>query len=217
MIVVERKDIQEIYQNLKKFKKILIAGCGGCVNVYGAGGLKQAEEISVLLESAAESEGGEIETRSAITARQCDKQILKSKLGPLMEDADAVLSLGCGVGVQVIAEAFNDKWVFPANNTRFIGSHDREKDMMYELCSACGECILDRTAGICPVTRCAKGMLNGPCGGQLRGRCEVNPENKCAWILIWKRLKERGEMKIFRELWMPRDRRPSLPPRKLKV
>ena len=130
-------------------------------------------------------------------------------------DADAILSLGCGEGVQVIAEVFSDKRVYPANDTKFIGSQDRELDKFSELCSACGECILDKTAGICPITRCAKGLLNGPCGGQLQGKCEVDKENDCAWILIWKRLKERGEMDLFNEVWMPRDRRKSSSPRKI--
>lgn len=216
MIVVERKDIPDIYQNLKQFKRILIVGCGGCAGVYHVGGSKQAEEVSMLLKLTAKLDKKDIETKIVSLARQCDKQIVASTLSPLVGEVDAILSLGCGEGVQVIAEVFDDKWVFPANNTKFIGSQDREQGLLYELCSACGECILDKTAGICPVTRCAKGLLNGPCGGQLQGKCEVNKDNDCAWILIWKKLKGRGKMDIFKELWMPRDKRPSLSPRKLQ-
>jgi hypothetical protein len=216
MIVVERKDIQDIYENLKKFRRILIVGCGGCAGVYQVGGVKQADEISTLLNLTAKLDKKEIEAKTVTPLRQCDKQLVESTLGPLVKDVDAILSLGCGEGVQVIAEVFGDKWVFPANDTKFIGSQDREQGRFYELCSACGECILDKTAGVCPVTRCAKGLLNGPCGGQLKGKCEVDKDNDCAWILIWKRLKERGKMDIFNEMWVQRDRRISSSPRKLE-
>jgi hypothetical protein len=215
MIVVERKNIQNIYENLKPFKRILIVGCGGCSGVYQVGGAKQADEIATLLKLTAKLDKRDIETKTVTPIRQCDKQVVESTLSPLIGDSDAILSLACGEGVQVIAEVFDDAWVFPANDTKFIGSQDREQDKFQELCSACGECVLDKTAGVCPITRCAKGLLNGPCGGQLQGKCEVDKDNDCAWILIWKRLKERGKMDIFKELWMPRDRRTSSPPRKL--
>ena len=216
MIVVERKNIKTIYKNLKPFERILIVACDGCTGVYQVGGAKQADEVANLLKLTArldKQNKRDLKIKTVTTVRQCDKQMVKSTLDPLVSDADAILSLGCGEGVQVISEVFDEAEVFPANDTKFIGSQDRERDTFHELCSACGECVLDKTAGICPITRCAKGLLNGPCGGQLHGKCEVNKDNYCAWILIWGRLKERGKMGIFNELWMPRDRRPSLPPR----
>lgn len=216
MIIVERKNIQDIYRNLKSFKKILIVGCDGCAGVYQVGGSKQAEEVATLLKMAAKLDKKSIESKTVTPVRQCDKQMVESALSPLVGEVDAILSLGCGEGVQIIAEVFRDKRVYPANDTKFIGSQDRELDKFSELCSACGECILDKTAGICPITRCAKGLLNGPCGGQLQGKCEVDKDNDCAWILIWERLKERGEMDIFNEIWMPRDRRKSSSPRKIE-
>jgi hypothetical protein len=217
MIVVERKNIQDLYENLKPFKRILIAGCGGCSGVYQVGGAKQADEVATLLRLTARLDKKDIETKTVTPVRQCDRQMVESTLDPLVKDFEVILSLGCGEGVQVIAEVFREMWVFPGNDTKFIGSQDREQGMFHELCSACGRCILDKTAGICPVTRCAKGLLNGPCGGQLQGKCEVNRDNDCAWILIWKRLRERGKMDIFKELWVQRDRRISSPPRKLGI
>jgi len=133
-----------------------------------------------------------------------------------MDDIDVILSMACGVGVQTLAEAFEEKSVIPAHDTMFIGMQDRELGKFRELCSACGDCMLSETGAICPITRCAKALLNGPCGGQAKGKCEVGGWSKdCAWVQIYDRLKQRDQLDLFLEFRMPRDHRISQPPREL--
>ncbi|MBA7697333.1 hypothetical protein ES703_105998 [subsurface metagenome] len=122
-----------------------------------------------------------------------------------MDDIAAVLSLACGAGVQTIAELFPELPVFPAQNTHFIGAEEREGGILEERCVGCGDCLLAQTGGICPVTRCTKGLLNGACGGSKNGKCELNPEKDCTWILIYERLKEQGKLEFLKEFRPPRD------------
>ena len=109
--------------------------------------------------------------------------------------AEAIVGMACGDGVQTVAD--NVKLpVFPANDTLFLGQIERA-GVFHEACKMCGDCILDKTAGICPVTQCAKSLVHGPCGGQKNGRCEVNPDNECAWIRIYRRLQEQDRMEVL--------------------
>ncbi len=156
------------------------------------------------------------ETKAISILRQCDRQIAQSSLHPLIEDYNAVVSLACGAGVQTLADLFPEKPIIPANDTMFIGMHDLKKGKFYEMCRACGDCVLFETSGICPITRCAKSLLNGPCGGQADGKCEVGGwKNDCAWVLIYNRLKEREKLDLFKKFRIPRDYRISEHPREL--
>jgi len=107
--------------------------------------------------------------------------------------------------VQTLAELFPELPVFPAQNTLFIGTEEREAGTLEERCAACGDCLLALTAGICPIARCAKGLLNGPCGGSQNGKCEVDPEKDCAWALIIERLEKAGRLHVLEEIRPPRN------------
>jgi len=215
MIVVKQKPLEEILKALGESKKILIIGCDGCAAIHQAGGVKQAEVLGNLIEMAKRiKENVEVEVETGTVLRQCDREIVVKSLSQVVKDYDTVLSMACGAGVQTLAEVFQDKYVVPANNTMFIGMQDFEQQKLSELCKACGDCILHETGGICPITRCAKGLLNGPCGGQAGGKCEVGGwKNDCAWVLIYNRLKEKGRLDLFLKFRPPRDYRVSQSPR----
>lgn len=217
MIIVRQKPLEKIFEMTGNFKKLLIVGCDGCAAIVQAGGEKQAEILKTLLEMQRKLGGKNGSKAKAISIlRQCDRQIAFSSLSPLMEDYDAVVSLGCGVGVQTLADLFPQQTVIPANDTMFIGMHDTKEGKFYEMCRACGDCILFETGGICPITRCAKSLLNGPCGGQSGGKCEVGGwKNDCAWVLIYNRLKEKNKLDLFKKFRIPRDYRISEHPREL--
>lgn len=187
MIVTEEKPLEEIMSFLSGHKKILIAGCDGCDQPPR--GLREAKSLALLVEMASKLKGEEVETTYTTVIKQCDDKIAHSTLSPLMEGVDAVVSLSCGIGVQVLSDVLEDAPVFPGQNTMFMGSEEREMGTVSERCAACGNCILDQTAGICPIARCSKSLLNGPCGGSQDGKCEVDKELDCAWQLIYDRLK----------------------------
>jgi hypothetical protein len=217
MIIMEQKPLEEILKMLEGIDNVLIVGCNGCAGIYQVGGEKQAEIMKILVEMAVKlKQNREIKTKACAVLRQCDRQVAATSLRPIVEEYTAILSLACGVGVQTIAQLFENKLVIPANNTKFIGMQDRELGKFYELCSACGECILFETGGICPVTRCGKSLLNGPCGGQALGKCEVGGWKKdCAWVLIYNRLKEKNMLDYFTKFREPRDFRARQGPREM--
>jgi methylenetetrahydrofolate reductase (NADPH) len=217
MIIVQQKPLAKIFEMTSNFKNLLIVGCDGCAAIVQVGGEKQAEILKTLLGMHRKLVGGGSSKTKAISIlRQCDREIALSSLHPVIEDYDAVVSLACGVGVQTLADLFPGKVIIPANDTMFMGMHDTKEGKFYEMCRACGDCLLFETGGICPITRCAKSLLNGPCGGQASGKCEVGGwKNDCAWILIYNRLKERNRLDLFRKFRIPRDYRISEHPREL--
>jgi ferredoxin len=192
MIVAERKPIEEIIAFVKSCKKILIVGCNECVTVCYAGGKKEVGILASALKMAFMKEGKELEITEVTLERQCDHEYLE-EIRNIIEDYDAVISLACGVGVQFMAEKYLRTPIFPGVNTCFMGVTE-ERGVWSERCQACGQCILGQTAGICPISRCAKRLLNGPCGGSTNGKCEINKEIDCAWQLIIDRLKELGRL-----------------------
>jgi ferredoxin len=201
MIVAEQKPIEEIVSAVKKYKKILIASCGTCVTVCMAGGEKEAAELASLLELLPLSDDTEI--RVVNVQRQCDQEFLE-KADEDVAWADAVLSMGCGAGVQFMAERYIGKQVIPALNTKFIGVN-RDVGYWTEVCQGCGDCVLEKTGGVCPVARCSKSIFNGPCGGSSNGKCEVDPEIDCAWQLIYDRLKALGQLDRLYDTIPPRN------------
>ena len=219
MIIVQQKLLNEIFEMAKNFKSLLIVGCDGCASVIQVGGERQAEILKTLLEMNRKLKGeGALKVKAMSTLRQCDRQITASSLHPVVEEYDAVISLACGVGVQTLADLYPAKVIIPANDTKFIGMHDTKAEKFIEMCRACGDCLLFETDGVCPVTRCAKSLLNGPCGGQAKGKCEVGGWTRdCAWVLIYNRLKEKGRLDSFTKLREERDFRISQPPRELGV
>lgn len=203
MIVTELKPLEEILNLVSPYSTVLIAGCDGCTQPPRS--IKEAEILSRLLELGGRHRGKKFSFKVTTIPKQCDSYLVATTLGEQLQGIEAVLSLGCGAGVQTIVDVFPDLIVLPAQNTLFIGMEDREGGLLEEKCAACGDCLLGLTGGICPVTRCAKGLLNGPCGGCSNGKCEVDAEKDCAWYLIIKRLEEQGRLDIVEGIRPPRD------------
>jgi ferredoxin len=216
MIIAERKPMEEIKQFIAPYKKVLVAGCGTCVTVCWAGGEKEVAVLASQLRLARSAEGSEISVLEATVERQCEREMV-AEIKDKVAEVEAVISLACGSGVQTMAEMFEDKPVFPAVNTTFIGMPEKE-GLWVEMCGACGDCFLDRTGGICPVVRCAKGLLNGPCGGTRRGgKCEIDPEKDCAWVLIYRRLEKQGRLDVMRKYYAPKNYRAVKRPGKVQA
>jgi ferredoxin len=199
MIVAEQKPIKAIKEMLQGKQKVLAVGCGTCVAVCFAGGKREVGTLSSALRMATELDGAPVEVDESTVQRQCESEYLES-LREVLGEYDAILSLGCGVGVQTLAEHFPDMQILPALNTKFMGA-PVQQGVWEERCQGCGDCMLDKTGGICPITRCAKQLMNGPCGGtDGNGRCEVDPETPCAWALIWDRMDKLGTQEELLEV-----------------
>ena len=198
MIVAEKKPIEEIIEEVKDCGKILVAGCNECVTVCEAGGKKEVGILASALRMYFMNQGKKVEVDEVTLERQCDHEYLE-EIRDIIDKYDAVISLACGVGVQFMAEKYVRTPVFPGVNTSFMGVTE-ERGIWSERCQGCGQCILARTGAICPVSRCAKRLLNGPCGGSSKGKCEISKDLDCAWQLIIDRLKELGRMEDFEQL-----------------
>jgi len=198
MIVAERKPFDEITGFIKECKRVLLVGCNECVTVCYAGGKKEVGILASALKMAFMKEGKQLEVKEVTLERQCDHEYLE-EIRNIIAEYDAVISLACGVGVQFMAEKYFGTPVFPGVNTLFMGVTE-ERGVWTERCQGCGQCILGQTAGICPISRCAKRLLNGPCGGSTKGKCEIDKDLDCAWQLIIDRLKELGRLDDYDEL-----------------
>ena len=192
MIVAERKPFEEIKGLLKEYKKVLNVGCGTCVAVCLAGGEKEVDVLNAELEMARKLDNNPIELGACTIERQCDREYL-AELDDKVEGYEAILSMACGVGVQFLAERFPHIPVFPAVDTSGL-SVNQAVGWYEERCRACSNCVLGITGGICPVTMCAKGLYNGPCGGTNQGSCEINKDQPCAWYMIYERLEKQGRL-----------------------
>jgi ferredoxin len=198
MIAANRKPFEEIVELIRPYRKIVLLGCNECVTVCAVGGAKEVEVLASELRMYREKEGQPIEIKENVPERNCDPEYVEP-LGAIIADAEAVLSMACGCGIQFVGEHYINKPVLPAVNTTFDGV-TLEHGVWSERCLGCGNCILDKTLGICPVTRCAKSIFNGPCGGSHDGKCEVNAETPCAWQLIVDRYKERNMLDKYLEI-----------------
>jgi len=207
MIVAEQKPLEEINALLGERRQVLVVGCGTCVTVCFAGGEKEATILASALRMSSRMEGKPRQISVSVVQRQCEWEYIDAIREPIQE-ADCILSLGCGVGAQALAERFPDKIVIPGLNTSFMGL-PVEQGVWSERCQACGNCLLALTGGVCPIARCSKQLLNGPCGGSVGGHCEVNPEIDCAWQLIYDRLKAQGRLEMLLEIQPPKDWRTS--------
>lgn len=204
MIVAEQKPLDEIRRMITPYERVLILGCGTCMTVCDAGGEREVSFIHSALRVAQAKSGNEAHTFSEYTLkRQCDPEFL-DLLDDKIAAVDTVLSLGCGIGVQALAERFPALPVLPGVNTSFMGMAN-EFGVWDERCAACGDCRLEETAGICPITRCTKGILNGPCAGTKNGKCEANKDMDCAWVLIYKRLERLEQLEKMRRYYPMRN------------
>ncbi|MFC1857206.1 methylenetetrahydrofolate reductase C-terminal domain-containing protein [Thermodesulfobacteriota bacterium] len=207
MITAERKSMEEIIAYIRPYKRILLVGCNECVTVCAAGGRKEVGLLASAIKINFMKEGKTINIKEMTLERQCDPEYV-DELVTVIDQVDAVLSMACGCGVQEVAGRYKNKPVFPAVNTKFMGASERQ-GVWSERCQGCGDCVLGITAGICPIARCSKRLLNGPCGGSSRGKCEISSEVDCAWQLIWDRLQELGIQDRYEEIISAKDWRPS--------
>lgn len=205
MIVAERKPIEQILAMLAPYKRVLVLGCGGCVTVCLTGGEKQAEELASQLRLASRQKGLELAVDVDCITRQCDREFIQNlKADP--GTYDAVLSIACGVGVGFMSELYPGVPMLPGLNTTFYGTNTAP-GLWAEYCHGCGDCVLAWTGGICPIARCSKSLINGTCGGTNHGKCEINKDMDCGWLLIYKRLKELGRLDEYRQKRPLRDHR----------
>jgi len=215
MIVGEQKPISEIREIIAPYRRVLVLGCGTCVKTCFAGGEDETAVMASALRLSLKKDGLAGDIREWTVERQCEDEFIQEAARPAAE-CDAILSLACGAGVQMVARRFPDKPVLPGVNTTFIGVLE-ERGLFTEECAGCGQCKLALFGAVCPIARCAKKLLNGPCGGSRDGRCEVNPDTACAWHLIIERLTALGQLDNLRAYVPPTDWRTSLSggPRKL--
>ncbi|MBN1824515.1 MAG: methylenetetrahydrofolate reductase C-terminal domain-containing protein [Endomicrobiales bacterium] len=202
MIITVTKPIEEIMTNLEGYKKVFVVGCAACATKCQTGGEEAVNNMIKELKKKNKTVTG-----SVILDTPCDIRIAKRDLAKSREanESDVILVLACGAGVQA-AEKVIEKPVLPALNPLFVGTTERI-GVYNEFCSVCGECILDKTAGICPVSRCPKGLINGPCGGVVDGKCETDLTKDCVWVLILNKLKKLGkEQEIFKDYFSPKKR-----------
>ena len=192
MIVADRKPLEEILNSIKDCKKIMLMGCGGCVTICFSGGAKAVELLASQIKIARKKAGKEIEIVECTPERQCEYEFIDA-LKAEIESVDMVLSTACGVGVQAMNERHPEAITVPALNTKFMG-YPVEHALWEERCAGCGECVLEWTGGLCPIARCAKKLLNGPCGGSSDGNCEVDKDIDCVWQLIYDRLKKLNKL-----------------------
>ena len=190
MIAGKQKTMAGIGRMITPYRKVLIMGCGTCTTICFAGGEREVATLAHSLRLKGQREDWQKQFTEHTVKRQCEWEFL-DEAAPLVKEADAVLSLACGVGVQALAERFPTMPVLPGLDTCFLGMPE-EPGLWSERCLACGDCILDVTAGICPITRCAKSLLNGPCGGSVAGQCELAKDTPCAWQLIYDKLAAQG-------------------------
>jgi hypothetical protein len=203
MVVTEKKPFLEIVQSLASDRQVFIVGCLGCPEGARTGG--EAEVMS--LKAQLEEEGKDI-TGTIMVDFLCNKALVGIRLSrkeKYILDSDSVLIVSCGIGVQATG-AMVPRRVVPALNTRSMGGMQGLWPSS-ERCGECGDCMLDDTGGICPISTCSKSLLNGPCGGSRDGKCEVHPDKDCGWNLIYERLQENGRLRNFMKSQPLRDYR----------
>jgi ferredoxin len=203
MIVANRKPFEEIIEMVKPYSRILLLGCNECVTVCAVGGAKEVAVLASEIRLFRQKEGRPIEIKELTLERNCDLEYVET-LKPIINDYDVVISMACGCGIQFVGENYRNKIILPAVNTSFEGVTE-EHGVWTERCQGCGNCVLDKTLGICPVTRCAKSLFNGPCGGSQDGKCEVDKDIPCGWQLIVDRYKEMNMLEKYLEIQPAKD------------
>jgi ferredoxin len=213
MIVTEQKDIKEIIKTLKDYRKIFLLGCGECATYCRVGGKDELEAMQKKLERE-----GKIVVGSVIPGAPCVAAQVKTELAKKIKElreAEAILVLACGLGLQTVKENNRlDIAVLPACNSLFGATMDSLGNF-YEKCSFCGECVLSLTSGLCPITLCPKGILNGPCSGVNKGKCEIDKDLDCVWVAIYQESVKNGKLDVLREIQKPKDFKKLARPRKL--
>ena len=207
MIIAEQKPLVDVIKMLEGHRHVLVVGCRSCVAVCLAGGEKEAGILAESLRLHSDLGGRGWDVEDITLERACEKEWV-SKMGGVLEGKDAVVSLACGVGAQVIHELHPNVFVIPGVNTISMGAPE-EQGIYLEKCAGCGDCVLHLTGGVCPVARCSKSLMNGPCGGSQNGKCEIDPDTPCGWDLIYRSLKEQGRLDLIDTIIPPKNWRPS--------
>lgn len=192
MIVADRKPFSELLEMVDGCNRIMIVGCKGCVTVCNVGGLKEVQILASALKIAGKKTGHPLEVEESLLERQCDPEYI-GLLKEQVNDFDAVISMACGVGPQFLSEAYPEQRFFPAVNTTFFGGAVRH-GVWEERCAGCGTCIIHQYDGMCPISRCSKSLMNGPCGGSSHGACEISPDTVCIWDRIVRKKMEAGKV-----------------------
>jgi len=203
VVVAERKPIAEIRSMIDRYASILVVGCDSCVAECAAGGRRETELLAAALKLSYQRDGLNPVIIEACLDRQCVDDFIEG-IAPQVPEHEAILSLGCGAGVQALARVYRDKPIIPALDTLFIGETEM-RGAWQENCLGCGQCKLGYFGAVCPVTRCSKKLMNGPCGGSKEGRCEVRSDIHCGWQMIIDRLRELGELDRLVEYVPPCD------------
>ena len=215
MIITKQKELKEILKHLEGETKVFIVGCGECSTTCKTGGEPEVKEMAASLGKAGKTVTGWCVPDAPCIAAKLKLELAKHRKE--IEAADSILVLACGLGIQSCKECLRiERRVHVGCDTLFMGEVDAKGDF-FERCSACGECVLEMTGLICPVTRCPKGLLNGPCGGQDKGKCEVDKDMDCVWVLIYDELKKTGRLAQLKEVRPPKDYSKSTKPRNRKL
>jgi ferredoxin len=213
MIITEQKPIAEIIDSLQDCGSVFLVGCGECATTCKTGGKDELAKLAQEL-----SKQGKKVVGSCIPSAPCIAAQIKVEFAKNMaslRSADAILVLSCGLGAQSAKD--NDrlgKTVVPGCNT-ICGAVVDAQNNFFEKCSMCGDCVLGITAGICPITLCPKGLLNGPCGGMDKGKCEVDKDKDCAWVLIYNELAKKGKTGSLKTAQGPKDFKKATKPHKI--
>lgn len=200
MIISSAKPLEEILSLLEDQDNIFVIGCNTCAAKLHLGGEEEVIEMCNFLKGSGKKVVGWTLPTAACSIRSREHLVEKN---PAIEDAGAILVMGCGSGASIVAKVI-EKPVYTSNNTDSLGGFSKG-DVLYGLCAMCGNCKISDFGGICPTARCPKGLLNGPCGGSMDGRCEINPQKECAWELIYHRLEEIGRLDLLDVIWDPKD------------
>jgi len=201
MIITRQKDFDKLLASISD-GPVFIIGCSECATLCKTGGEDEIIKMKEDLQKKNIDTTGWVILDPACHL-QNDKRLLKNHKNEI-EKAKKILVLACGNGVQTVSEVINDIDIIPGTDSLFLGEIKRLSDFE-KRCIMCGDCIQDLFEGVCPIARCPKGMLNGPCGGSIQGKCEISSELECIWDIIYKRLKEKGQLNRLKEIKKPKD------------
>lgn len=201
-----QKTLEEIVSFIEEGERVFVVGCGNCAEKCQSGGEKQVKEMEDRLKAKGVKVAGGAATPSGVSLCKLSitRQMLNVEYKEGTEKADSFIVLACGQGIHTVIDATDGGKVHPGCDTIF-GGETITDDFITEYCSLCGECIVEQTGGLCPLTLCSKGLLNGPCGGAVEGKCEVDPDRDCGWLLIYERLKQLGELDKLYKYQEPKD------------
>jgi ferredoxin len=210
--ITRQKPFEEIKEQLNGLDRVFIIGCGTCTTMTKTGGIDQVVAMKSQLQ-----EIDKLVSGWTVIPIACDEmtELAIEENKRAIQNSTAILIMTCALGVHKIS-TYIDRPVIPALDTLFIGVED-SPGYFREVCAQCGQCVIGETAGICPITACHKGLVNGPCGGTNNGKCEVDKEKDCAWTLIYERLKAQNRLDLMRKYQPPHNFQASPRPRTARI